>query len=87
MLELASIRGPMNLPKANTHEMEDGNSMYEFIKGNFRIAYFYDANKVVICSHLFRKSTRKTPTAEQEIANRMRANYNRDKLDSNLHFI
>lgn len=87
IFELAAARGPMKLPSANTHEMEDGNALFEFIKGDFRIGYFYDAGRIVVCSHIFRKGTRKTPKAEQDKANKLRDRYNQAKQASTLRII
>ena len=75
LLELASQMGPKNMPSSNRHHIDKPNGVYEFIKGNYRISYFYDEDKRVICCHLFRKKTQTTPESEKEKARRLKQRY------------
>ena len=42
--------------------------IWEFIAGRLRVLWFYEAGRLVICSHGFVKRTRKTPAGEIERA-------------------
>lgn len=71
--DVASNGPPRNVDVS--HQIDEQNHIFEFIKGNHRIPYFYDQGQVVICSHGFRKVTQKTPKAEIAAANRSRDPY------------
>lgn len=75
LLELASQMGPKNMPSSNRHHIDKPNDIYEFIKGNYRISFFCDEEKRVICCHLFRKKTKETPESEKKQARRLKQRY------------
>ncbi len=75
MLEMACRLGPEGLPREMRHEIDEDEKIFEFVKGNFRIPWFYDEGKVVICSHIFRKKTQKTPQREVAIAVAVKREY------------
>lgn len=53
-----------------------GNKLFEFkTPGGLRIVWFWDENKMVICTHGFKKSTRKTPRGQIEWALFIKADY------------
>src|SRR5690554_7890656 len=64
MFEMAVLHGPRNIPRNMRHEIDKNCGIYEFIKGNHRIPFFYDDGNFVVCSHMFRKKRQKTPPAE-----------------------
>lgn len=65
--------GPRLLPKEKSHEI--GKEIWEFISGRLRIAWFYDQNKIIICSHGFVKKSQKTPKNEIKRAVSYKAKY------------
>lgn len=84
VLEMVSKLGPERLPSSNRHEIDKAKGIYEFIKGNYRVAWFYDEGNIIICSHLFRKKTRKSPKSEVAEANRLKINYKKAKDNKTL---
>ena len=77
LLERISVDGPRQLSDLVSHQI-DG-PIWEFIRGDLRVLWFYDAEKVVICSHGFVKKRQKTPKSEIEKAKAAHARYNADK--------
>jgi len=75
LFERASIVGPKELPPANRHGIDENNGIWELIKGNYRVLFFYDEGKVVVCSHIFRKKRQKTPVREITRAIRLKERY------------
>src|SRR5690625_620163 len=60
MFEMAAESGPKHLPRKMRHEIDKSCGIYEFIKGDYRIPFFYDEGNLVVCSHMFRKQGQKT---------------------------
>ncbi len=58
--------GPRELPDELSHQINE--HIFEFIKGDIRVFWFYDDEKVVICSHGLIKKGRKTPKRDIEKA-------------------
>ncbi len=52
-----------------------GDGIYELKGGKARVLYFFDKDKLIICTHGFKKKTQKTPPAEIERAKRIRTQY------------
>lgn len=53
-----------------------GNKLFELkTRGGLRIVWFWDEDKMVICTHGFSKSTRKTPRGQLERALSMKSDY------------
>lgn len=75
LLKLVAIHGPKHVPAATRHEIDKKAKIYEFIKGNHRIPWFFDGGNVVICSHVFRKKRQKTPSQDVEQTKRLRERY------------
>ncbi|WP_163023781.1 type II toxin-antitoxin system RelE/ParE family toxin [Pseudomonas viridiflava] len=76
MLEKFSEHGQKMLNKDICHEVDENEKIFEFIKGDLRLLWFYGkGNKLIICSHCFVKKGQKTPKNEKDIAIRVKARY------------
>lgn len=73
--ERISHEGPWRLGSDIYHQVDKKNEIYEFIKGSHRLLCFQADGRVVICSHIFRKQSRKTPAAEKKKAASLRQRY------------
>lgn len=73
LLERVAEVGPNRLgpelSKALTAEI------FEFRPGDLRVLWFYDAGRVVVCTHGFAKKSRRTPRSEIERAEASRQRY------------
>jgi phage-related protein len=68
---VAEFGPPRNIEMSRA--LEDG--LLEFKAGAIRIIWFYERNKIIICSHGFLKKGRKTPKLEIEKAQTIRKEY------------
>ena len=67
---------PKNKTKVNTL----GDGLFEFkTTGGIRVIWFYDANKIIICTHGFLKKQQTTPRKELKRAQQMKAEYTKNK--------
>jgi len=66
-----------HIGKELCHLVDQGEGIYEFIKGDLRILWFYaKGNKgIVVCSHGFVKKGQKTPNREKKKAIRLKEEY------------
>jgi len=71
----SDIDGPRNLPDKVSHRVDDNEQIWEFIKGDLRILWFYGDRKVVVCACGFVKKTQKTPKNLIESAIRVKEQY------------
>lgn len=67
--------GPTNLPTSLSHEIDKSSSIYEFIKGRYRVSYFIDDGKMIICTHCFLKKAGKTSKTDKKQAIRLKKAY------------
>lgn len=77
LFKYVTEHGPQGLDTEVSHNIAP--EIFEFIRGRIRIAWFYDANKVVICSNGFIKKGQKTPRQEIEAAQAAKQQYFLDK--------
>lgn len=77
LFKYVTEHGPQKLDPEISHNIAP--EIFQFIRGRLRIAWFYDANKVVICSNGFIKKGQKTPKQEIETAQSAMGNYFADK--------
>ena len=63
-------QGPRLLADDICHQINKENQIYEFIAGSLRLLWFYSPleRKVIICTNVFLKKSRKTPKKEIEKA-------------------
>lgn len=66
-----------NISKDLCHEVDKKEGIYEFIKGDLRVLWFYAKGNrgIVICSHAFVKKDQKTPNKEKKKAIRVKEEY------------
>lgn len=84
MLRLIS-RVASHGPPRNTelsHQISDG--IWELIQGRIRVLWFYDTNRIIVCSHGFVKKSQKTPKLEVERARMTHKRYLRAKRAQTL---
>jgi hypothetical protein len=60
--------GPTRLNRERSHIVDRPNGIYQFTCGRIRVLWFYDDNRLIICSHGFIKKTSKTPKQELRAA-------------------
>lgn len=73
---------PDALPEIVCHGVSDG--IWQITSDRYRILWFYDEGRVIICTHFFVKKTQKTPPGEIARAKRIRDAYFKDKADGDL---
>lgn len=72
LLERVAISGPPRNTEVS-HQVHE--HIWEFIKRDLRVFYFYDQNKVVVCTHGIIKKRQKTPKTDIEFALKTRERY------------
>lgn len=76
MLERFADHGQKMLHDGICHEIDEKNKIFEFIKGDLRLIWFYgDGSKIIICSHCFVKKGQKTPKSEKAEAISIKDSY------------
>lgn len=86
IFEQASATGPRHFNNNISHQIDEKNSIWEFIAGRLRVLWFYDNGKLIVCSNIFVKSTKKTPKSEKMRAISFKKKYLQQKKDGNIHF-
>lgn len=70
---------------ATCHYVDKDEKIWEFIKGDLRILWFYAGHdKIIVCSHGFRKSGQKTPASQKVKAIAAKNKYLADKASNNI---
>jgi phage-related protein len=64
--------GPEKFPMACDKIDDD---LSEFIRGRFRVLWFRDGGRVIVCTSMFMKKTRRTPESEKRRARNLRSEY------------
>ena len=67
LLKRVAQRGP-DLNPDICHQVEE--KIFQFSQGRIRVLWFYDQNKIILCTHGFVKKTQKTPQKELKLANK-----------------
>lgn len=75
-------KSPRSLSETVCHAVSVG--IWQITSDQYRIMWFYDEGRLIICTHYFVKKTQKTPPAQIERAKRIRDAYFKDKADGNL---
>lgn len=73
LVSRAAELGPEHVAKDACHVIEG--KIWQFRAGDFRVLWFYDAGRVVICTHGFVKKKGKTPASEIRAAKSRHAAY------------
>ena len=71
----ADFGPPRNIEMSRALEGRNAEGLWEFKAGAIRVIWFYERNKIIICTHSFLKKGRKTPASEIETAQNIRSNY------------
>ena len=72
LLDYVALRGPPRNVELS-HQLRG--DIYEFIKGRIRVLYFYDRDRVIICTHGLIKKSQKTKSADIAYAEQVRYAY------------
>lgn len=84
-LERAAQTGP---PKNKEKSSPLRDKIFEFKHKRLRILYFYDAGRLIVCTHHFTKKTNgSTPQDQINHAVECRNHYFADKRQRNIQFI
>ncbi|GIX39024.1 MAG: hypothetical protein KatS3mg128_0073 [Silanimonas sp.] len=79
--------GPRSLGTPLYHRVDQKEEIYEFIKGNLRLLCFEADGAVVVCSHVFRKASQKTPPREVSRAVSLKRLYQQARARESVEFI
>lgn len=71
----ADFGPPRNIEMSRALEGRNAEGLWEFKAGAIRVIWFYEQNKIIICTHGFLKKGRKTPASEIETAQNTRSKY------------
>ncbi|KAF1079905.1 MAG: hypothetical protein GQF41_3803 [Candidatus Rifleibacterium amylolyticum] len=71
----AELEPPRNIEMSRALEGKNAEGLWEFKAGAIRVMWFYERNKIIICTHSFLKKGRKTPAPEIERAQNTRSKY------------
>lgn len=85
LFEYVSREGPLQLSDDKSKFLRNG--IREFRAKSLRVLWFYDDNKVVVCSHAFAKSTQKTPPGELEKAEACKKRYFEARDNNDIEII
>lgn len=85
LFKQVSESGPLNLSDKITHQLDRG--IREFRAGRIRVLWFFDDDKVVICSHGMVKKTQKMPKREIDRAKRCKDTYDEAKKAGSINII
>lgn len=80
IFDRAAALGPMNLTPHQTRGLGDGIFEFRCRPGrgaHLRVLWFYDDNRIVVCTHAFTKARAKTPAREIDRVRKMRTRYQR----------
>lgn len=70
--------GPRSLGTDKFHRVDDANEIDEFIKRDHRILCFQADGALIVCSHVMRKRSSKTPARDRKRAAELRRQYLQD---------
>lgn len=71
----AELGPPHNIEMSRDLKGKNAKGLWEFKAGAIRAIWFYERNKIIICTHGFLKKGRKTPESEIEMAQNTRSKY------------
>ena len=78
-------RKPASLPSSICHNLS--RDIWQLRSDTYRILWFYDKGRVIVCTHFFVKKSRKTPAEEIKRANFLREEYFKAKTEGTLEII
>lgn len=80
-------RNPQLLPEDKCHLIDSRHGIWEFICGKIRVLWFYDREKIILCSNAFLKQTNKTPKPEIDLAIANKIRYETDKKSNKINIL
>ena len=83
LIKWTSRDGP---PKNKEKSNPLGDYIFELKTTSFRVLYFFDQDRLIVCSHGFRKQTKKCPPGEKASAVKTRQEYFEAKKQGGLVF-
>ena len=85
LLNRVAQRGTEDLNLDICHKIEE--KIYQFRQGKIRVLWFYDENKIIICTNGFVKQKQRTPKNEKDRAKSMMKRYLDEKRSGPLRKI
>ncbi len=73
LLDRVSRTGPRELNDDISHLLDD--DIFEFIRGQVRVLWFYDSGKVIVCCQALVKKSKKIPRRDIDHAKDVRSTY------------
>lgn len=67
--------GPRGLGHENYHRVDAENDIYEFRKRGHRVFCFEAEGALIICSHILKKASQKTPSKDKKRAARLKKEF------------
>lgn len=64
-LDRLATLGPNAFPTDRMHLVDTANRLFQLRVGDCRIMWFYDAGKVIVCCHGYRKKSQKIPPGDR----------------------
>lgn len=81
-----SQEGPQLFNDRISHQIDKNNEIWEFRSGRFRVLWFYDEGKLIVCTGVFLKQTNTTPKIQKERAISLRKKYFHDKKNGDIEY-
>ena len=85
--ERIPLEGPRRFGTDLYHRVDHEHDIYEFIKGDLRLYCFEAEGRLVVCSHVDKKSTQKTKDRDKQRAIELRRRYLKAESDKSLEII
>lgn len=79
--------GPRQLPDSAYHRVDAENQIYEFVKRGHRILCFEADGRLVVCSHVMKKGSQKTPKKDIERAIACKKAYEAARTSGNVEVL
>lgn len=79
--------GPQNISSKKCHTITADKKIWQVSVGRIRVAWFYDGDKIMICTHGFFKNSQETKESDKKHALKIRKDYLGDKVANNIHII
>lgn len=81
LLEAVAAQGPSRNTEIS-HQIDE--EIWEFIKGRIRVFWFYDKNKIIVCTHGIVKKTQKITKSDKDKAKNIYKTYMAAKQNNTL---
>lgn len=78
--------GPRTLPTKKCHTITNDKKIWQISVGRLRVSWFYDGDKIMICTHGYFKDSRATKESDKKRAKAHRNAYLEDKANNKITF-